>query len=295
MSTRCLVVGASGQLGRALCASLQERYEVIPSTSRAAQSGQVHLDLAQPSDAARIVRDLKPAWIFLAGAFCHVDGCEEQPQHCRRINVEGSSAVAEAGRACGAAVVYYSTDSVFDGQAARYAETDPVSPLNVYARSKADGEAAIRAAQPKRHLIIRTAWLYGPDAAQRNFVLRLVASLSSGAPVRVADDQEGTPTWTEDLARISRWLLETGHGGTFHAAGPDCLSRYALAQAVCRCFGLDARLVQPARSSELGQAAARPRRVQLDCGRLLALGAPALRGVEQGLEALRAWRLASVT
>ena len=291
--TRALVIGASGQLGRALSEALRRSYEVTEAVRSSPQPGQLRVDLEDP-DGAAAIRSLRPAWIVIAAAYCNVDGAESERSLCLRVNVEGPLAIAACARELGAGVVYYSTDQVFDGTKPAHAEQDPINPLNHYAFSKAQGEAAVADQAPERHLIIRTAWLYGPDAARRNFALRLVDELSAGRPVRLPSDQWGTPTYTEDVAAVTRWLMERNRRGTFHATGPDLVDRVSLARRICAAFGLNEAGLIPTPTAQVGQTARRPLRVRLDCGMLRADGGPTLRGLEAGLSALQQWQAAQV-
>lgn len=286
MGPRCLIIGASGQLGRALCAVFRETSEVIEGVHRVPRPDQVRIDLGQPVEAVATIRGLRPAWILIAGAFCNVDRAETEDAQCVAVNAEGPRAIAAYAQAHECTVVYYSTDTVFDGLKATYAEEDPVAPLNAYSRSKAAGEMAICTELPARHLVLRTAWLYGPDEARRNFVLRLVEQLKAGQRVFVPEDQWGSPTYTEDLAAATKVLMERGCCGTFHATGPEFLSRVAFAHRICTSFDLDAQLIVPTPTHRLEQAARRPLRVRLSCQKLQAAGIGGFRGVDAGLEAL---------
>jgi len=289
MGDRCLVIGASGQLGRALCPVLGSRWEVIEAVHRSPHTGQIHLDLSTPKEAVSVVREVKAQWIVIAGAFCGVDRAETQRDLCVRVNVEGPAAIAEYARDHHAFVVYYSTDHVFDGAQPFYDEFAPAHPLNVYTRSKVTGEASIRERLPQHHLVIRTASLYGPDGQRRNFVLGLVDQLRHGTSVPLPQDQWGSPTYTDDLAQATRWLMERGQTGTFHAVGPESLDRVAFARRICAHFGLDESLVVPTPTEQLGQAAPRPLRVRLRCERLQATGCRSFRGIDEGLGCLQQW------
>ena len=183
----------------------------------------------------------------------------------------------------------FSTDHVFDGTQESYKEADSVRPLNAYARTKAESEEIVREVLPGRHLVIRTAWLYGPDTARRNFILRLVDRAMAGERIQVPTDQSGSPTYTEDVARATRFLLEHGHAGTFHATGPELMDRVSLARQVCAHFGLDEGAIVPVPTSALGQAAPRPLCVRLDCQKIETAGVSRFRGVAAGLAVLRAW------
>lgn len=289
MTRRCLLIGASGQLGRALSAELEGRVELMGTGLRSRQPEQLPLDLGDPAAAVGYVEEVHPEWIIIAGAYCNVERAETERDRCFAVNAEGPAAVAAWASTHGAFVVFYSTDSVFDGVQERYVESDSVRPLNVYSESKVRGEELVRKAVPQRHLILRTTWLYGPNEPRRNFILRFIDEARHERAVPVPDDQWGTPTYTEDLAAATRWLLERGATGTFHATGPEGLSRVELARRVCRHFDLDPAVILPTPTGRLGQVARRPLRTRLDCGKLNATGAAKFRDVDAGLAALRRW------
>jgi len=286
---RTLIIGANGQLGLALRESFAKDHEVIETVHRSPGIGQTVLDLRDESSVRGRLQGTKPDVILMAGAFCHVDLCETEREACWRVNVGGTEAVADYAREGACHVVYYSTDQVFDGTRETFRETDPINPLNVYAQSKAAGEAVLLELLPERHLILRTAWLYGPDRARKNFALRLAQWVGEGADVPVPSDQWGTPTYTEDVAEATRFLIERGLGGTFHAVGPDLIDRVQLAHKVCARFGLDPRHLVPRPTRELGQTAPRPQRVRLDCSKLRGAGGYAFRCIDEGLAALHLW------
>lgn len=286
---RVLVIGASGQLGLALCAAFIDGNEVVSAAHQHRRPGQTAVDLGDAPATTAALEAWRPDLVLVAGAMCHVDRCEVEPDLCWRINVEGPSAVAEYARRSGARVVLFSTDHVFDGAQATYRESDAVHPLSVYARSKMEAENTLRAIAPMQHLIVRTGWVYGPDLQRRNFILRLIDRLGRGETVEVPADQWGCPTYTDDLARSTRALVDQGAVGTFHAVGPDFVDRVRLALQVCDRFGLDRQLVAPRPTSALGQVAARSLRVLLDCSKLRAAGTPPLRGIAAGLDGLAAW------
>ena len=284
--SRVLLIGASGQVGSAL-AAVFPREALVLAAHQHARLGQVRIDLGDPVSLRRALEDVQPDLIIVAGAMCNAEQCERDPDLCERVNTTGPATVAEYARGAGAGVVFFSTDHVFDGARDRYAEGDPVNPLYVYARSKALAETEIRERLPDRHLIIRTGWVYGPDAERRNFALRLVDRITAGEVVMVPSDQWGSPTYTDDLARATRFLVERDMVGTFHATGQDFLDRGALAVKICDEFELDHRVVVTRPTRELGQIARRSLRVSLDCSKLHGAGVPAFRGLTEGLRALR--------
>lgn len=292
IALRTLIIGANGQLGLALRESFAKDHEVVETVHRSPGIGQTVLDLGDESSVRGRLQETKPDVILMAGAFCHVDLCETESQACRRVNVDGTKAVARYACEQGCRVVYYSTDQVFDGASDAHRELDVIAPLNMYAKSKAEGEATLREMLPDRHLILRTAWLYGPDTARKNFALRLVARVSAGEEVLVPADQWGTPTYTADLALATRELVERRASGTFHAVGPERIDRLSLARKVCARFGLNTDLLIPKTTREMGQAAPRPLKVFLDCRRIREAGVGVFRGVDDGLAALYQWHSA---
>ena len=287
--SKVLLIGGSGQLGMALGAAFERGHHVVSTAQSHLQPGQIALDLGDATATTALLQSQRPEVVLVAGAMCHVDLCEQEPDLCRRINVEGPAAIAEYARRTGARVVFFSTDHVFDGARHSYAENDEVHPLSTYASSKMEAENAIRGIVPAQHLIIRTGWVYGHDNQRRNFILRLIDRLRQGETVDVPADQWGCPTYTDDLVQAVRFLVDEGAIGTFHATGPDLIDRASLARRVCDRFDLDADRVMPRPTRALGQAARRSLRVLLDCGKLSQTGAPGFRGLNAGLDALTAW------
>jgi dTDP-4-dehydrorhamnose reductase len=213
------------------------------------------LDITTP-EAMQVIAEARPAWVVHAAAWTDVDGCERDPARALVVNGEGTRRVAEACRVAGAGLVYLSTDYVFDGRkGAPYVETDPVSPLSAYARSKVAGEEAVRAAAP-RWAIVRTAWLFG--ASGKNFVKTIVEKAAAGGPLRVVDDQVGSPTYARDLAEAIAQLVSRDLTGTYHLTNAGSCSWYAFARAILEKAGLAHVLVTPMTTAALGRLAPRP-------------------------------------
>ena len=287
---RTLLIGASGQLGRALAARCAGR-SLVGASHRHTPPGGLRIDLGDADGTRSALNEVHPDLILVAGAMCNVDQCEIEPEMCERINTRGPAIVAEYAREHGGRVVFFGTDHVFDGGKPAYVEGDTVNPLNVYARSKARAEEALRELLPDRHLIIRTGWVYGPDNERRNFVLRLIDRMAAGEAIPVPSDQWGSPSYTEDIAAATSYLVDHDATGTFHATGPDLVDRAALALKICERFGLATSALMPRPTEALKQAARRPLRVLLDCHKLAVTGAPRFRGIDEGLRALAAWML----
>ncbi len=285
--SRILLIGASGQVGTALAAQFSGEHLVTASHSHA-RPDDIRVDLSDQIATRQILDDLRPDVVLVAGAMCNAEQCEVDPDACESVNALGPATVAEYARDSTARVVFFSSDHVFDGARDRYVESDPPSPINAYARSKAYAEALIRELLPDQHLIIRTGWVYGPDVQRRNFALRLVDRITAGEMVEVPSDQWGSPTYAEDLALAVRYLLDHDAAGTFHATGPDFVDRGTLARRICDEFGVDRHAVVLRQTGDLGQIARRSLRVQLECKKLQSTGAPPFRDIACGLRSLAA-------
>lgn len=184
-------------------------------------------------------------WIVNCAAYTAVEKAEDEAELCGKLNVEGPANIANTAKAIGAKVLHVSTDYVFDGSGKRPYETDdPVAPIGVYGRTKAEGEAALRAACPE-HVIIRTAWLYGRHGA--NFVYTMLKLMATKDKIGVVHDQRGTPTWAADLASAIISILKspTTSYGTYHFTGAGETNWHEFAREIQR-LGLKAGLLSKA-------------------------------------------------
>jgi dTDP-4-dehydrorhamnose reductase len=181
---------------------------------------------------------------------------------CHRVNVLGAETLARACAAAGIPLVAFSSDLVFDGaKGAPYVESDPVAPLGVYGRSKAECEARVLAAHPAS-LVVRTAAFFGPWD-DWNFVTRALGALALGVPVDAAEDLVVSPTYVPDLVHATLDLLIDGERGIWHVANAGAVSWAELARAAARAAALDESLVRGRPHAELGLAARRPRNAAL--------------------------------
>ena len=251
---KVLITGAGGQLGLDLLEAFAD-HDTVGLT-------RAQLDVTDEAAVAEAVAALRPALVVNAAAATDVDGCESDPEGAHRANALGPWWLARACERTGATLVTFSTDYVFGGSAPSgpggsprgYTEHDPVAPLSVYGRSKAAGEYLVRETLREHH-IVRTAWVSG--ARGRNFVRTMLRLADAGGPVRVVDDQTGSPTTTRDLAAAVRALAVSGRHGTVHLANEGSATWFDVAEAV---FALAGRQVDltPQRSSTLDRPAPRP-------------------------------------
>jgi dTDP-4-dehydrorhamnose reductase len=208
---RLLLVGANGQVGDALRRSLAPLGEVIATTRNGRLDDETDceaLDLSDLDAIAPLVARVRPDVIVNAAAYTAVDRAEDDVEAAFRINAQAPGRLAEAGVACGASLVHYSTDYVFNGRGSRpYREDDATDPLGVYGRSKRDGELAINASGA-RHLILRTAWVYGLHG--HNFLRTMLRVGAEKDELRVVADQHGCPTPAWLIADVTAAVLRKG-------------------------------------------------------------------------------------
>ncbi len=280
---RVLLIGAAGLVGRHVHAALSGR-DVVATFRRQPVAGGVFLDVTDASAVRGLVATTRPDTVVLAAADPYVERCEREPAATRRINVDAAVTVRDAAREHDALFVVFSSEYVFDGTAGAYREDDPRQPLNEYGRQKVALEDLAR--DVPRHLVLRISGVFGRQSAGRNFVLQLVDSLRAGREFDVPSDQLITPTDAVSLGQAVVELMDRGHVGVFHAAGPEILARTEFARMVADAFGLPAALLRPRPTAELGLAAPRPLRAGLSVQKLRATLGHGLQAPREALESL---------
>ncbi len=284
-----LITGAAGFLGHALARELVARGETVVGTSRDGEGMPEGVEGAALSlddgghAAAELIRRRRPTAVLHLAAMADADACARDPRAAERVNVEATGRVAAAVAEVGARVVYTSSDLVFDGARAPYAEDDAPAPLGPYMATKAAGERAALAEAPGAALVARVALLYGLRRGRKGcFTDQLVERLRRAEPVKLFVDQHRTPLLVDDAARLLCDLLERGATGVVHVAGPERVSRLEHGVAIARALGLDPAGCAPARMSDVAGLAPRPADVSLKIERLVGLVGRSPLGVADG-------------
>ncbi len=256
-----LITGGGGQLAQALSRELADRELHLLDRSR--------LDLGSPEAIQQAMRRVDPEVVINAGALTQVDLCETERERAFRLNGEAVGWLAEACAEKGAKLVQISTDYVFGGEErVPRREGDAPEPRTVYGRSKLLGEQL--AASAPGSLVVRTAWLY--DARGTNFLRTMLRLGREGGPIRVVDDQWGTPTSCRALARQLRLALEEGWGGLVHMTCGGETTWFRFAQEIFRESRVSADL-RPCSTADFPRPAPRPAYAVLDNSKRLAWGA----------------------
>lgn len=267
---RVLVTGAGGQLGRELTRQGPAAgLDVVPA-------GHDRLDIADSAQVAHLMAEVHPDLVVNAAAYTQVDRAETDRDAAFAVNAEGPGHLAEACEERDIPMIHVSTDFVFDGKKGRpYTEEDPVRPIGVYGESKAQGEAAVRAAL-RRHILLRTAWVFGVHG--HNFVKTILRLAREREALKVVDDQHGCPTAAGDLARAILEMIDRipkdgdATWGTYHFCGDGVTTWHGFARRIvslARLHGpVRVKEVIPIPTAEYPTPAKRPAYSALDCDKI---------------------------
>lgn len=264
---KILLTGRNGQVGM----ELERR---LPTVGDVFAFGRREMDLLNPEDIRKTVDSVKPDIIVNPAAYTSVDEAEKKQDIAMAVNGIAPGVLAEAAKKCGALLVHYSTDYVFDGKKGKpYTEEDEPNPLNFYGKTKLAGERAVEATW-NRHLIIRSSWIYGSRG--NNFLLSILELARGKKEIRVVDDQIGSPTSSRTVACASQKMLEALIArdelseelfGTYHVASTGSVSRSGFAEEILsrlpkKQYPRDH--IIPIRSDEYPSLAGRPKYSVLD-------------------------------
>jgi dTDP-4-dehydrorhamnose reductase len=221
MRPAILLTGKNGQVGRGL-----ER--MLPQVGEVTALGRQQLDLSKPDEIRRAFQTFRPALIVNAAAYTAVDKAETDEETARSVNAHAVAVIAEEAKKSGASIVHYSTDYVFDGlKTIPYDENDAPNPVNVYGKTKLEGELAIQQSGVP-HLIFRTSWIYSTSG--RNFLLTILRLAAEKVELRVVHDQIGAPTWSREIASATVKSLSRFFGQS-HESMSDVSGLYHMTAA----------------------------------------------------------------
>jgi dTDP-4-dehydrorhamnose reductase len=226
-----LVTGGGGMLATAFRRLLPQAHFADKTT----------LDVTDEKGVRTLFLQMKPTLVINCAAYTKVDRAEQETDRANLVNGHALQTIAEVSRQSDTTLVHFSTDYVFDGTLRRpLRPDDPVGPQSAYGRSKLLGEKLLQQHAPKRWLIIRTAWLYGPGGPC--FPQAILNAARAGKPLNVVDDQVGSPTFTYDLAQATLDLIELRAQGIWHIVNDGAVTWHDFAAAILDEFKVEAKL-----------------------------------------------------
>jgi dTDP-4-dehydrorhamnose reductase len=268
------VLGAGGMLGT-------DVMNVFARRNIAAQG--YDLPEFDITSAAHLEKVLQSAGAVInCAAYTNVEKAESESQLAFRVNGQATEVLGQLAKERNIPVVYISTDFVFDGAIDRpYVETDVVNPLSAYGKSKYEGEKALWASGG-RFCIVRVQWTYG--RAGVNFVKKMLDAARAGKPLRVVDDQAGSPTATAQVAEILCRMMELPifPEGVYHLAAGGYVNRYEMAKFIFETLKMNVNL-SPCKTSDFPSAAKRPLNSRFDCRKLETLLGTTMRPWQESL------------
>jgi dTDP-4-dehydrorhamnose reductase len=286
-----LITGASGLLGANLLSLAHEQgRETVGIYHRHA----VHLagvrlqavDLTDLTQTERIFQKLSPAQVMHCAAATDVDWCEAHPHEADRLNAAVPAAIADITSRIGAQFLYISTDSVFDGERGNYAETDIPAPVNVYAKTKLQGEREVLRRNPSA--AIARVNLYGWNAQNKDSLAEwILKELTLGKPVPGFSDVIFCPILVNDLSDVLLAMLDQALTGIYHVVGSEPATKYEFARRVASTFGYDPGQVVSTPLSEAKLKAPRPLNTSLNAGKISSAMRRAMPNVDTGLRRFR--------
>jgi dTDP-4-dehydrorhamnose reductase len=246
---RIVITGANGQLGQNLQQVLNRQGFTVLATDVP------DFDITDHKVVQKLT-DLRPELIIHCAAMTNVDGCAKNPDIAFRVNAFGTQNVAHACLRTNAALVYISTNEVFDGQSGRpYHEDDQPNPVNPYGSSKRAGEQ-MAARYVQNLYIVRTAWLF--SAGGINFPGKIIAAAKTKTELKVVDDEISNPTYVPDLVEALVQLIQTRAYGIYHFTNSGYCSRYDFAREILRLSGQEQVSIQPIKLADYPRASTVP-------------------------------------
>jgi dTDP-4-dehydrorhamnose reductase len=269
--TKILITGASGLLGSNLVLEAVQRHQVVAVSHthplRLEGAETLTADISLPENATQVIVEHAPDWVIHCAAETNIDHCETDPERAFRLNRDMARWVAQATRASGGRFMFISTDAVFDGLQSDYSEEDIPQPMNVYGRSKLEGERAVCEEVPHA-MIVRTNFFGWNALDKKSLAEWFLTHLEEGVTCHGFTDVFVKLLLVNDLIEVLLRMLENKCEGIYHVVGKDCVSKYAFGVCLAQIFQLDEGLIQPIEVAQHGLLAPRARNLCLDTSKI---------------------------
>ncbi len=270
MKKRVLITGGNGLLGRSIISCNENRFELLVTgkqkfLSNGNDNRYSPLDILDSNQCDKVFSKFKPDYVIHAAAMTHVDKCEEDPDTCNSVNVDGTNNILKTCEKYGSHLIFISTDFIFDGKNGSYSENSKPNPLSIYGMSKWNAEKLIRTSTIDSS-IVRTSLVMGyfEDLITSNIILWAREKLSKGQEISIVNDQIRTPTWSMDLAEGCFLLIENRALGIYNISGSEKFRISELIMRVADHGNYNSNLIKEVKTKELGQIAPRPLISDLD-------------------------------
>jgi dTDP-4-dehydrorhamnose reductase len=276
---KVIITGSGGLVGGCLARRFGREHEVLAPR-------RAELDVTDAAAVVRFIDEERPRLVVNC-AVLGVDECERDPAAARAVNTEAPRSLATAAALAGAEFLHFSTNYVFDGEGRQpYTERDEPRPLNVYGRTKEEGERAALEANPHSY-IVRTSWVFG--AGKESFLSTAHRELSAGRSIRAISDTWASVTYVEDLAERVEEIIRAAPHGLYHVVNGGVCTYEDFAREAARLAGLSeeeaARLIETVTESQVRRPAPRPHYTPLRSVTSTELGLPPLRHWREALAA----------
>lgn len=264
---RLLITGASGLLGSNLVlTALDAGHQVFATShSRPIKFPEVvwrAADLTNPEETSALVSAVEPDGVIHCAAATDVDQCEDNPEWAFEHNRDMARQVAEAASKVDASLIHISTDAVFDGGPGPHAESDEARPINVYGRSKLEGEREVAEFHPEAAIVRTNFFGWGPPG-RSSLAEWFVENLRRGKPRPGFTDIRINPLLVNQLTELLLRTLGSGLSGIYHIAGSEAITKYDLGVKIAQAFEMSTDLIEPTVSEQANLQAARPKDLSL--------------------------------
>ena len=289
MKKSLLITGGTGLLGRNWALAMRDRFAVVLGTHErdvfVPGAATQRVDLASRDDIRRAIDNTKATALIHAAGMTNVEACERDPALARHVNVELSRNVAHACASSSIALAHISTDHLFSSPRQLVSETEPVVPMNVYARTKADAELEVQQAHPAA-LVFRTNFFgWGPPYRQ-SFSDVIVAALRAQTPLALFCDVFFTPILMEKLVGAVHDLIELRAAGVFNVVGDERVSKYEFGRRIAAFLQLDHCVLRSGQLADRHDLVPRPREMSLSNDKLRRARGRGIGGLDEQLQRL---------
>lgn len=299
MKRTLLVLGASGLTGYKTMQLAKKRFDTHGTYNlrKTENESLIKLDVTRGDEMKKVVHEIKPDIIVNTVALHNVDYCETHEDEAYNVNSRVVGNLAEICNNLGVRLIHISTDFVFDGTVGNYSESDKPNPLNVYARSKLEGE--IHASKCSSFCILRPSVVYGWTLTEKqattasssgkpqNFALWALSKMKKNEEMKIVDDQYTSPTLADVLASVSLRLATSDMNEIFHVSGTNSISRYEFTRKLAVMMGYPSSNIMPISSKTFSQVAKRPANSSLNCAKVQEALNYRLLNVDESLAVMR--------